>query len=279
MVKSQQSPQTDWLVAAVQRMLKPIVKLLVGRMACPVAVDLLKEAYIEEATRQLIDVEGRKRATKSALALKTGLDTRVIAALEAKPRSETVTVADMTPEASVLHAWSTDKAFVDPKSGQPRVLHIYGRRGTFQNLIMRYAGRNVTCPTVLASLSAGGNIEMLNDDQVRMLSPHFDSTSQQQKSAIETGSLALEHVGRNAVHNFSDEVDDKSSWPQQTRLGRNLSPAGLAELRKTLDRLLSSQADAVETALQSVAKTQAEDDEGRSAGVCAFYWEEPDQPR
>lgn len=273
MVNAQTPPQQDWLVSAVQRMFKPIARLLVGRMACPVAIDLLKEAYIAEATRQLVKEEGRKRATKSALALKTGLDTRVIASLEAAPRSETVRAADLTSEAAVLQAWSSDKEFVDRASGKPRVISIYGRQGTFQNLIMRNAGRNVTCPTVLASLIAGGNVELVGDDQVRLLDPHFESTTNDQRAAIETGSIALERVGNSVIHSFGTVAGGEPAWPQQARLASKIPVAALKELRGKLGEVLSSQADAAEAVLQAQASTQG-DEESRSAGVCSFYWEE-----
>ncbi len=273
MVNSQTPPQPDWLVAAVQRVFKPIVRLLVGRMACPVAIDLLKEAYIAEATRQLINEEGRKRATKSALALKTGLDTRVIASLEAAPRSETVSAADLTSEAAVLHAWSSHKDFVDPASGKPRDINIYGRRGTFQNLVMRYAGRNVTCPTVLTSLTAGGNVELVGNDHVRLLNPHFGSTTDEQRVAIESGSVALERMGRHVVHGFRNETGTESTWPQQARTGKNLPAAALKDLPSRLDQLLSSQADAAEAVLEAQPAAEG-DEESRTAGICSFYWEE-----
>ena len=269
MVKSKNPPQNDWLVNAVQRIFKPIARLLVGRMACPVAIDLLKEAYIEEATRQLIEDDGRKRATKSALALKTGLDTRVIASLESSPTSANVSASDLSPEAAVLAAWSTDKAFVDPKTGEPRVLHVYGRRGTFQNLIMRYAGRNVTCPTVLASLSAGGNVELIGEDQVRMLSPHYSSSTAFQQSAIESASLALERLGLNVVHNFKSE-SSAPAWRLETRLAQSVSASD--DLKTRLEALLSAQADAVEAELNAAPTGAA--DEGQTLGVCSFYWEE-----
>ncbi|TVQ34287.1 MAG: hypothetical protein EA370_10860 [Wenzhouxiangella sp.] len=272
MLQTEKPPQTDWLIKAVQRMFKPVARLLVGRMACPVAVDLLKEAYIEEATRQLIKQEGRKRATKSALALRTGLDTRVIAGLEALPRSQRITPADLCPEAAVLHAWSTEKAFVEKGTGEPRVLNVYGRKGTFQNLIMRYAGRNVTCPTVLASLTAGGNVELIGEDQVRMLSPHYISTTPFEQSAIEAGSLAFDRMGQNVTHNFRVDSPD-SAWPQEARLARRLSDANSEALRRKIDALLSTQADAVEAELKAAPVADGQDD-GKTAGVGWFYWEE-----
>ena len=58
---------------------RKIVRLLVGTISFPVLADLLKSLYVEEAERKL-ERSGSK-PTKSAIALITGLDTRVVSSV------------------------------------------------------------------------------------------------------------------------------------------------------------------------------------------------------
>ena len=58
---------------------RKIVRLLIGTISYPVLVDLLKSLYVEEAEKKL-ERSGSK-PTKSALALITGLDTRVVSSV------------------------------------------------------------------------------------------------------------------------------------------------------------------------------------------------------
>ncbi|MCH8479687.1 MAG: DUF6502 family protein [Wenzhouxiangella sp.] len=268
----QQEPEVDWVVSSAQNMFKPIAQLLVGKLSCQVAVDLLKEAYIEEATRQLIKEEGRKRATKSALALKTGLDTRAISALEAEPSSESLKPADLSPEAAVLNAWSTEKTYQDEKTGKPKVLPVYGRGVSFQTLVMRNAGRNVTCPTVLGRLADSGNIEMLSVDEVRMVSPHYIAADEAEQTAIEAGSVSMNRLGQAIAHNL--RAGSKTApWLQEVRWSRRIPEDRLDEVRRKLHETLKEQIAAIEQELDS-AEAPVRQNDHHTLGVGWYYWED-----
>ena len=58
---------------------RKIVRLLVGTISFPVLLDLLKSLYVEEAGRKL--EQSGSKPTMSALALITGLDTRVVSSV------------------------------------------------------------------------------------------------------------------------------------------------------------------------------------------------------
>lgn len=60
----------------LSRVFRKVVRLVIGSVSLPALYDILKAIYVEEAQTKLLR-EGSK-PTKSAIALITGLDTRVV---------------------------------------------------------------------------------------------------------------------------------------------------------------------------------------------------------
>jgi len=56
--------------------LRRIVRLVIGTISFPAVVEMLRSVYVEEAQKKLL--RDGTNPTKSALALVTGLDTRVV---------------------------------------------------------------------------------------------------------------------------------------------------------------------------------------------------------
>ena len=61
------------------RVFRKLVRLVIGTVSLPALTDILKAIYVEEAQKKL-EREGSK-PTKSAIALMTGLDTRVVSSI------------------------------------------------------------------------------------------------------------------------------------------------------------------------------------------------------
>ena len=70
------------LTNAVGLVLRRIVRLMVGTVSFPALIEILKTLYVEEAEKK-IKISGSK-TTKSALALLTGIDTRVVSSVVEK---------------------------------------------------------------------------------------------------------------------------------------------------------------------------------------------------
>ena len=145
------------------------VRLVIGTVSLPALVDILKNLYVEEAQRKL-EREGSK-PTKSAIALMTGLDTRVVSALMDQGEGE-VQAQNVNPEHALIDMWSSDPFFQDPETGKPAILPIVGKGRTFQTLVLRSIGRNVTVKTVIGRLQASNNIRVMQEDveKVELLS-------------------------------------------------------------------------------------------------------------
>ncbi len=265
------SEDTGWLIKSIERMFRPMVRLLVGRVSCNVIVDLIKQIFVQEARRELSLSDPGKRITKSALALITGLDTRAITALE--DSTHDYSIVDLSPEAAVLGVWATDELFQDPRTGKPVDLPIYGRGLSFQNLVTRTVGRNVTCITVLDRLEESGNIEMLGDNYVRLKERFYVPVNESERTFLEAGSLAVNRLMGTIGYNMEHARQPSARWLQQDRWSKRLHPEQLeafrADLRKLLDRHIK-EAEAQIEKFEDPVRT----DKHCSAGVGWYYWEE-----
>src|SRR6056297_1636107 len=143
-----QHDQGARLASAIERVIRPFIRLIVGRISCGFLVQQIKRIYIEEARRWIESNDQNGRVTKSKLAMLSGLDTRTISTIEAqRSNPEECTVGDLCAEAGVLYRWASNPDFQD-ESGEPRRLPIMGKSRSFQSLVSSTIGRNVTYQTV-----------------------------------------------------------------------------------------------------------------------------------
>ncbi len=115
----------------LSRVFRKVVRLVIGSVSLPALIEILKAIYVEEAEKKLIR-EGSK-PTKSAIALMTGLDTRVVSMLSSQNLDQTIQSQNVNPENALIDMWSSDPFFQDPETGKPAALPISGRGRTFQD--------------------------------------------------------------------------------------------------------------------------------------------------
>jgi hypothetical protein len=130
--------------------LRKFVRMLVGTVSYPALVEILRSVYVEEGKNKL--VRNGSRPTRSALALITGMDTRVVSSVLAKNCDTTIQPQQISPEFTLIDLWSSDSFFTDPETGEPAVLPVEGKGRTFQGLVLKAIGRNITVKTVLDRL-------------------------------------------------------------------------------------------------------------------------------
>ena len=190
-----QQPQatqvTVLLAEVIERLLRPVIRMVVGRVSCQFLVQMLKRIYIEEARTWIRKHSDNGKVTKSKLALLTGLDTRTIESIE----SSSIDVAEMSPsdicvEAAVLHEWSTDPEYRD-EDGTPARLPVFGRPRTFESLSRPLVGRGVTCQTVLDRLLEAGNVRIVDDDFVELVKPFYEPLTASEASILDIGSWSI----------------------------------------------------------------------------------------
>ena len=120
----QHQDQGSRLALAIERIIRPFIKLIVGRVSCGFLIQQVKRIYIEEARAWIENNDANGRVTKSKLAMLTGLDTRTISSFEEKmQRSMKRQLGDLCAEAAVLDAWNSDAKYRD-EDDKPAVLPI-----------------------------------------------------------------------------------------------------------------------------------------------------------
>lgn len=270
----QTHPENDvgWLIDAVSRMLRPIVRLAIGRISCNALVALIRAIYVAEARAYLEAQNPARRVTRSALALLCGMDGRAIQQYE-EASDKDYSASDLCSEAAILDLWQSDEDFVDSETGLARELLVHGPQGTFQRLVSRAAGRAVTAQTALDRLLESGNVALNADGtHVRLVNGHFHLGARPERGGIEAGSLSFNRLGRAVNHNIHRHPNEPG-WLQQDRWTLRVPVSRLDAFRAEVRALLLAQIQQIETCLDS--------EEGRrnegplsAVGIGWYYWED-----
>ncbi|MEX2498562.1 MAG: DUF6502 family protein [Wenzhouxiangellaceae bacterium] len=258
-----QHDQGARLAAAIERVIRPFIKLIVGRVSCGFLVQQIKRIYIEEARRWIESNDNHGRVTKSKLAMLSGLDTRTISAIETQGANpEDCTVGDLCAEAGVLYRWASNREFQD-EQGDPRTLPIMGKSRSFQSLVSSTIGRNVTYQTVLERLLESGNLEIENDEFVRLISPYYQPVKASQQTIIDAGSLSIGRLTETVGYNLNrDSKTDRIL--QQDRWSRKIPRGKYSELSSRVRAVVERQILEVE---QIIDEYEADEPESE---ICTF---------
>jgi hypothetical protein len=232
----------------LSRVFRKVVRLVIGSVSLPALIEILKAIYVEEAEQKLIR-EGSK-PTKSAIALMTGLDTRVVSMLSAQNLDDTIQNQNINPENALIDMWNSDPFFQDPTTGRPAKLPIVGRGRTFQTLVLRSIGRNITVKTVIDRLQASNNIGVTQGDveEVELHSIFYSPVSTDRAKQTEVGLIEASRVLSAVIHNMSSDPDIRV--PQQGRWTYRLAPERYMEFRKRVRELLGQQIKEGESLLE-----------------------------
>lgn len=162
------------VLAAVLRLLKPVVGLLLRHgVAYPAFAAALKTVFLQ-AARDELRRTGRKQ-TDSAVSLLSGVHRRDIRTLGQGEAAQPM--ADEQPHnlaSQVVARWLGDLDYLD-EDGQPRPLPRYGAAPSFDSLVSLVSG-DIRPRAVLAELERLGIAEMVAEkagSQVRLLAPGF----------------------------------------------------------------------------------------------------------
>ncbi len=268
------NPEVGRFAASILRVLRPLIRLMVGNITFPAFLNMAKTIYVEEAERKLLQRDSNARITKSSLALLTGIDTRAIShILSSDPNSREVEAKDLLPEAHVLAKWALDPIYLDELS-DPLDLPIYGRGQTFQSLVSQTAGRNVTAQTVLDRLVASGNIELVDENTVRLLSRYYFPLSGAKYELIDVGMAAAANLLSTVQFNVDHRDDPSRRLIQQQRWSNTIPADKYKEFKLAIEKQIRENIDS------SLAKIENYEDENSAeqlmtAGVGFYFFESP----
>ncbi len=268
-------PSTDAasLTDAVGLVLRRIVRLMVGTISFPALMEILKVLYVEEAEKKL--KRTNSKPTKSALALITGLDTRVVSSVVNRRYDISLEPKNICAENALLDMWTNDPFFSDEDSKVPLVLPIEGRGRTFQGLVLRSIGRNITVKTVLDRLLSSGNIRIISDatERVEMLSLFYSPITDDRANMTDIAFIESSRVLSAAIHNINSDID--SRVPQQGRWTYRLSPTKYGEFRQEVRLLLQKQIKEGEALLEKFEEAQKQPGQ-LTVGIGWYQWGDHD---
>jgi hypothetical protein len=260
----------------LSRVFRRVVRLVIGSVSLPIINDILKSIYVEEAQKKLIR-DGSK-PTKSAIALMTGLDTRVVTSVLSQSQSDFVQIQNTNPENALIDMWSSDEFFLDPETGEPARLPISGRGRTFQGLVLKSIGRNITVKTVMDRLLAGGSIRVIQGDidSVELVSQNFLPISDDRIKQTEIGLLEASRVLSAVIHNM--QSGPATRVPQQGRWTYRCDPDRYKEFRLRARELLAKQIKEGESLLEEFEEA-AKNPGQITVGFGWYQWgdHEPDE--
>ena len=162
------------LLNAIYACMRPLAQILLrSGISYKQFADVAKRAFIQESLVEK-DSKGRSINT-SRIAVRTGLSRKEVRRLldaESKFAKESGRDKDYSgPPAKVLHAWHSDKRFLDDL-GAPRRLHFDEGSPTFSDLVRAVAG-DVPPGAVRAELKRAGAIEDLPDGRIDAVKRYF----------------------------------------------------------------------------------------------------------
>jgi hypothetical protein len=253
----------------LSRVFRKVVRLVIGSVSLPALYDILKAIYVEEAQTKLLR-EGSK-PTKSAIALITGLDTRMVSLVLSQNLDATIQNQNVNPENALLAYWSTDPFFQDSDTGKPAALPISGRGKTFQGLVLKAIGRNITVKTVMDRLLAWGSIKVNRGDidTVELISITYLPLSDDRVKHTEIGLLEASRVLGAVIHNMNP--DREFRVPQQGRWTYRLAPDRYKDFRKKVRTLLEKQIKEGESLLEEFEETTSQPGQ-LTVGIGWYQW-------
>ncbi len=267
---------TKTLAYFLSRVFRKVVRLVIGSVSLPALVDILKAIYVDEAEKKLIR-EGSK-PTKSALALMTGLDTRIVTQVMDQNLESTIQNQSANPENTLIDMWTSDPYFQNPKDGTPGALPIGGKGRSFQGLVLRSIGRNITVKTVIDRLLDSGNIELIPGDveRVRLVSMIYSPISDDRAKQTEVGFIEASRVLSAVIHNMLAPVE--SRVPQQGRWTYRLAPDKYPEFRNRARELLDRQIKQGEDLLEEFEEPKKQPGQ-LTVGIGWYQWsdQEPEE--
>ena len=253
----------------LSRVFRKVVRLVIGSVSLPALYDILKAIYVEEAQTKILR-EGSK-PTKSAIALITGLDTRVVTSVLSQNLESTIRNQNITPENDLIDLWAGDRFFQDPETGAPAALPISGRGRTFQGLVLKAIGRNITVKTVVDRLLAGGSIRVIRGDidTVELISELYLPLTDDRVRHTEVGLLEASRVLSAVIHNMSSDAETRV--PQQGRWTYRLKPEKYKKFRKEVRKLLAKQIKEGESLLEEFEETTKQPGQ-ITVGIGWYQW-------
>ncbi len=220
------------LSAAVRRILRPLVRLLISRnLLFPSVSNILRGLYIELAVDEF-PVAG-KRQTDSRISLLTGVHRKDVRRLrdDRHPTPKPSRTASLASQ--LIARWTTIPEYLDAQ-GQPRPLPRLPRKRIEQSFesLVRTVNKDIRPRVVLDEWLRLGVAHLDADDCVRLDAQAFVAAPGSEEMTYYFGRNLHDHTAA-AVHNVLGQTPPLL---ERSVNYNNLSPAAVAELKELAQR-------------------------------------------
>lgn len=168
------SKQTGLIIKALEKLLRPLVKLLISyQVTFPMLSELLKSIYVDVAQTDF-KLE-YKKVTDSRISVLTGVHRKDIKALRGAKHSRLEESGVVSLGTQLISVWLTDRRYLD-KQGRAKPLPRMsrGERGTGFDSLVRTVGRQDIHPrSVLDDWLRLGVVELNDKGEVVLLNDAF----------------------------------------------------------------------------------------------------------
>ncbi|MEM1410979.1 MAG: DUF6502 family protein [Pseudomonadota bacterium] len=234
--------EVNALAAGVEDVLRQLIRPLLGSMSLERMEELLRLVFLEEAERHA-HLEKPERAVQvGQLALLTGTDSRRLNKLRGQlsggERSHFT--SKMTPTTQLLDLWSTDPAYVDEQTDQPRALPVTGDAPSLEALMKTSKFiRGVTPRSVADRLVLSGNATEDEAGHLHMVTEKFmPNVTGDVVGAIEVGFIAVERLVETVLTNLESLDTDGPKLYQRAFWTNRLAPHRREEFQDRLTALM-----------------------------------------
>jgi len=270
------------LTRAVENLFRKLIRFLLGRISLVKLQEMIRYIFIEEAENKLKKESPRKNISLTKLALLSGIDTRTLTKVRNSEGyrqplyRESKFLREFTPGAAILDYWSSKRPFVDPQSGEPKILKISGEDNSFEALFSGcIRGRGVTARSLLQRLAESGAVKIDHEQgTVKLLKrTYLPSSSSDQQGSIQMGFSAIGNMLDTVIHNVESLDTGAERLYQQGAWTYRLSPCNQQQIRNSLRQLLA-ETDKKARKIFTKYEDKNAASEQITSGVSLFYFEE-----
>lgn len=261
--------ETKALSAAILRMLRPLVRLLLRHgISYGTFADLARWVYVDVADKEF-NLPGRKQSA-SRISVITGLSRKEVARIQAieTPDDEAV-VQQYNRAARVISGWLRDVQFKD-EQGEPAVLPLEGKN-SFAELVKAYSG-DMPARAILDELIRVKAVKLI-DNSVKLLAhAYVPAEGEEEKLHILGTDVAL--LINTIDHNL--DTDEKPHFQRKVAYD-NLPEEILPELRELSREKAQALLEELDRHLVKHDRDSNPESKGsgrKRAGLGIYYFEE-----
>lgn len=264
------------IVQALQQVTDAIAQLFGPYVSGKIAAECMTRSMVKQAWdhmhRTEPEAEDLRQLSYTRLALATGMDTRKVRKLLSEPLR--ASKEHICVEAAILNAWAKDPSLRNRYNKQPADLPIYGKAGTFEGLVARYAGRGVSVRYVQERLEKHGNVKTVSKHFIRLLSSDWVLFENNEDSFLKEVICSLVNHAATIRHNLECIKRPEKKWAERYSLSYFIPENKRDELERVLN---AHQIQAWEQAREIIKSYEGtvEGDlpPGPPIGVGYYFWD------